>query len=114
MPRRTLLDRRSFLGGTSLCLLSCAASTGRPPEQVPEAGARLAELERSVGGRLGVAYFDSGNGKQLNHRGDERFPMCSTFKLMLVAAVLERVDAGQESPERRIPTTQVRCSNMHR
>ncbi len=33
---------------------------------------------------------------------DERFPLCSTFKLLAAGAVLARVDAGQESLERRI------------
>jgi len=30
------------------------------------------------------------------HRADERFPMCSTFKWLLAAQVLSRVDAGEE------------------
>lgn len=57
---------------------------------------RLAELERRSGGRLGVAWLDSARAP-VGYRDDERFPMCSTFKLPLVAAVLARVDAGQES-----------------
>ncbi|HKO94220.1 MAG TPA: class A beta-lactamase, partial [Polyangiaceae bacterium] len=35
-------------------------------------------------------------------RADERFPMCSTFKLLLAAAVLARVDRGQEKLQRRV------------
>ena len=35
-------------------------------------------------------------------RGDERFLMCSTFKFLLVAAVLARVDRGEERLDRRI------------
>ena len=38
----------------------------------------------------------------MGYRAGERFPMCSTFKLPLVAAVLKRVDAGEESLGRRI------------
>ncbi len=52
-------------------------------------------LERRHGGRLGVFAFDTGTGRQLAHRADERFLMCSMFKLPLAAAVLARVDAGQ-------------------
>jgi beta-lactamase class A len=51
---------------------------------------QLARLEKEYGGRLGVAAFNTADGRQLLHRADERFPMCSTFKMMLAAAVLSR------------------------
>ncbi len=62
----------------------------------------LAGLEAKSGGRLGVAVLDTGSGRTLQHRAEERFAMCSTFKLMLAAAVLARVDAGTEQAERVI------------
>lgn len=58
--------------------------------------ARLAELEAVHGGRLGVCALDTGSGRRLGYRENERFAMCSTFKLALAAAVLARSDAGQE------------------
>jgi beta-lactamase class A len=62
----------------------------------------LARIEGTSGGRLGVAVLDTGSGEQVGHRADERFPMCSTFKLLAAAAVLARVDAGKEQLDRRI------------
>lgn len=56
----------------------------------------IAEIERRHGGRLGVFAVDTGSGRTLSHRADERFLMCSTFKGMLAAQVLARVDAGKE------------------
>lgn len=47
-----------------------------------------------MGGRLGVAVFDDNTGEQLGYRADGRFAMASTFKWLLVAAVLHRVDEG--------------------
>lgn len=41
--------------------------------------------------------------ERLDYRADERFPMCSTFKWLLVAQVLSRVDRRDERLERRIP-----------
>jgi beta-lactamase class A len=64
--------------------------------------AALAELEKTSGGRLGVAVLDLDSDELTGWRSAERFPMCSTFKAFLAAAVLQRVDAGQESLERRI------------
>jgi hypothetical protein len=38
----------------------------------------------------------------VSHRGDERFALCSTFKLLAAAFVLARVDRNEESLTRRI------------
>jgi beta-lactamase class A len=54
------------------------------------AGAKLAKLEQSLAGRLGVFALNTANGKQLSYRGDEYFPMCSTFKVILASAILKR------------------------
>ena len=51
---------------------------------------QLARLEKESGGRLGVAALNTADGRQLTHRADERFPMCSTFKMMAAAAILSR------------------------
>ena len=62
----------------------------------------LRALERARGGRLGVSILDVNSGRRLDHRGDERFPMCSTFKWIAAALVLARVDRGEEQLDRRI------------
>ena len=55
--------------------------------------ALLAGLEKEFGGRLGVAALNTADGRQVLHRADERFPFCSTFKMMLSAAILSREPA---------------------
>ena len=45
-----------------------------------DAVARIAGIEARIGGRIGAAAFDTGNGKHVDYRADERFAMCSTFK----------------------------------
>ncbi len=62
-------------------------------------------LERASGGRLGVAIHDLASNRIETHRADERFPMCSTFKLLAVAAVLARVDRGADHLDRSIHYT---------
>jgi beta-lactamase class A len=64
---------------------------------------RLQHIEWRVGGRLGVYALDTGTRRRFGYRLDERFPMCSTFKALAVAAVLHRVDGGRERLDRRIP-----------
>jgi beta-lactamase class A len=97
------MQRRDVLKG--LVLTGAAVALARPAWAVAksdDAEARLARLEQRRGGRLGVAIHDTGGGRRAAHRGDERFLMCSTFKLLLAAAVLERVDRGEEKLDRRI------------
>ena len=67
---------------------------------VAAAHVQIAAIERRVGGRLGVAALNTGTQARIAYRTDERFPMCSTFKLPLVALILSRVDAGKERLDR--------------
>lgn len=39
-------------------------------------------LEDLSGGRIGVSAIDMTTKKMINYRADERFPFCSTFKVM--------------------------------
>jgi beta-lactamase class A len=82
--------------------VSCvaAAAIAVPAAAAPSNQAALAALERRRGGRLGVAALDTATGGRVAFRADERFAMCSTFKLPLTAAVLARVDAGRERLDR--------------
>lgn len=72
----------------------------------------FAQIERSVGKRVGVFAIDTGSGEELAHRADERFALCSTFKWVLLAAVLARVDRGQVSMDERVPYGRRTFSNM--
>ncbi|MEW9572584.1 class A beta-lactamase [Rhodanobacter sp. Si-c] len=97
MNRRTLL-KTALLGTSALALRPVLARSIREGD----VEARLAALERKHGGRLGVAILDTGDGHRYGHRADERFLMCSTFKVLAVSAVLARVDQGAERLDRRV------------
>lgn len=64
--------------------------------------ASIADIEAKVGGRVGVFAVDTGNGKVLAHRPDERFAMCSTFKWVLAATVLAQVERNLLSLSDRV------------
>lgn len=59
-------------------------------------------LEQKNGGRIGVVALNTANNQRLQYRGDERFALCSTFKLLLAASVLSRVDSGSETLTRLV------------
>jgi beta-lactamase class A len=65
-----------------------------------DAANQIAAIQARLGGRIGVAALDTGSGKRLNYRADERFPMCSTFKFLTAAAVLKRVDEKRDQLDR--------------
>ncbi|WP_236581291.1 class A beta-lactamase [Hydrogenophaga sp. BPS33] len=62
----------------------------------------LRDIERKAKGRLGVHIIDTSTGLELGWRSEERFLMLSSFKLLASALVLDRVDRGVESLQRRI------------
>ena len=61
-----------------------------PATSLAAAHTQLAALEQAAGGRLGVAAWRQGSELRVAYRADERFPLASTFKAMLAAAVLAR------------------------
>ena len=67
---------------------------------------RIAMIERSSGGRLGVFVLDTGTGRTLAHQADERFLLASTFKGPLAAMVLSRVDTGRDELGNLVPFTE--------
>ena len=69
----------------------------------PPADAKFAELEAGTKSRIGVAAIDLSTNRRVDYRADERFIMCSTFKVLAVAAVLKRVDEGKEKLDRFVP-----------
>ncbi|MFK8031481.1 MAG: class A beta-lactamase [Gammaproteobacteria bacterium] len=106
---KTHFSRRRFLlASASLPLLSacghsecCTSNTGA----IRQAQDQLIEIERGTGGRIGVAGANLHTGITLSHRQDERFAMCSTFKWLLAATILRKVERGEESLERTLSWT---------
>ncbi len=93
------LTRRALLGASALLLPGAALAADGGYDV---AGRRITEMEKDLGLRIGLAALDTGNGNSIFYRENERALMCSTFKLVLVAATLQRVDAGHEQLDRVI------------
>jgi beta-lactamase class A len=94
--------RRTFLIGAGWVATSALARRS-PSVFGGEAFRRgVLALEKEAQARLGLAILDTGSGVRFEHRPSERFPMCSTFKLPLAAAVLGQIDLGRERLDRAI------------
>lgn len=94
-------DRRTVLLGAGALGLTAGCAAEVPP-RIDQA-LDLSGLEAQHGGRLGFVL--QGPHGRLLWRADERFTYCSTFKLFLAAATLQRVARGEERLDRAIPIT---------
>lgn len=97
-------DCGALLAGAAIVLGGCSLMPGprRQARQARRLADSLTQIEAASGGRLGVSILDLHSGRRYGHREGERFPMCSTFKLLAAGCVLARVDSGKEQLERRI------------
>jgi beta-lactamase class A len=98
-------DRRRVLAGLAFVgLAGCERS--RPVVDAPQPDRTrpidLSDLEKTHGGRIGLYAVDINT---VSWRGDERFLYCSTFKLFLAAATLERIQHHDETLDRAVPIT---------
>ncbi|MCC7701623.1 class A beta-lactamase [Janthinobacterium sp. GW460P] len=82
------LRRHLLLAGGAALLCPAPLLFAAPATSIASAHTQLAALEQAAGGRLGVSAWRQGGELRIAHRADERFPLCSTFKAMLAAAVL--------------------------
>lgn len=98
-----MISRRGILAGgvavTTVALAGCS-------EKVTQAlgfAQRMIEIQKRHGGRVGVSALTGtststanaeANGS-LSIQSTERFAMCSTFKWVLAAAILQQVDQGK-------------------
>lgn len=100
------ITRRAVV--TALVMAVPTLLTPRPRANEDRHGVedRIADLEARTGGRLGVALLDIATGRLMGTRADERFAMCSTFKVLAAAFVLARIDRGEEQLDRRITFTE--------
>ncbi|ROP48149.1 MULTISPECIES: class A beta-lactamase [unclassified Rathayibacter] len=98
--------------GLALVLSGCAAPSGpatsSPPTALPsisaasspepapvDVSAELAALEAEFDARIGVSAVDTGSGRQVLHRQDERFGYASSIKALAAAEFLRSVPVGE-------------------
>lgn len=71
-----------------------AAEAPAPAASEPPVVAAARAEESGLGARIGIAVIDATGRRLADYRGDEPFPLNSTFKAFACAALLGRVDGG--------------------
>jgi beta-lactamase class A len=97
------IRRRLFLAQTA-ALLVFPAEICRADNNHDDLSAKrqLEKIEKELDGRLGVFALNTGDGTQFGYRADERFPMCSTFKLFAASGMLAKSVRTPGLMQRRI------------
>lgn len=102
-----MLSRRQIIATAAVLPFANTAFAGDNPEGLIEA------IETRAGCRLGVSVLDTGSGRRILHRADERFRMCSTFKTLAVSALLTKIDHGEDKLDRWVPYSAAEVSNFY-
>jgi beta-lactamase class A len=98
-PETTGVDRRQLISAVAGFAVLTPTLAGAETLRGLEA------IEARTGGRLGLSVLDVHTGRRLSRRADERFRLCSTFKMVAVADVLHRVDARRDALDQVVSYT---------
>ena len=99
--RSVRLTRRQ-VASTLAAAVMTAGAFGCSSRSSEKLAASLAALEARSGGRLGVCVHDPESGSLAGYRLDERFGMCSTFKMALAALILREIDHGRLAADQAV------------
>ena len=93
MTQQQSISRRTLFAAVASTYIASACAH-RFASLQREFAAAIAAIQTRIGGRVGAYMLDTQSQLELAFNARERFAMCSTFKLLLAAAVLRRVDVG--------------------
>ncbi|WP_411703752.1 class A beta-lactamase [Edaphovirga cremea] len=102
MIKNTLRNTLLMTAAVLPLLFSSTPLWAKTGDNVAEIQQKLADLEKSSGGRLGVALINTADNSRIVYRGDERFPMCSTSKVMAASAVLKQSETQKDVLNQRV------------
>ena len=112
------MDRRLFMQSSAALLASHIFLTGCDKvSEIYQTAKALTHIDLNNKGRLGLSIYskqksfdvllkDNLATFKMGHTTEERFGMCSTFKLPLAAMILRAIDQGDIQANTRIPITE--------
>lgn len=87
-----LLAATALSGCTTPTVTVTTPTNSAPP---PATDRTFAQLEQQFGARLGVYILDTGTGRTVTYRADERFAYASTYKALIAGVLLRKASDAQ-------------------
>lgn len=75
---------------TSFAIACTTAFASSHEIKINSINKKLAALEKTTGGRIVLYAIDTENNVRFQYRARERFPFCSTAKVIVVSAILKK------------------------
>lgn len=91
-----------FVTGSIYSFLFSSAALAAEKDPLVTTVERIAD---KLEARVGFSAYDLESGRRWEYQGDQRFPIASTFKTLACAALLHKVDAGEEQLDRSVSFT---------
>lgn len=92
-----MITRRELISAVVAAAIAADAQAAERPETA------LKNIQKRIGGRLGVHVLDSQSGRRFGIDENSRYAMASTFKVALAASLLWQVDRKAFTLEHRLP-----------
>jgi beta-lactamase class A len=108
-----LSRRQALLGGLTLAAVAASGekpALADPAEPLPPVDDRIVALEQRHNALVGLFATNLNSGQTLAHRAQDSFAVCSTFKGYAAARVLQMVEHGELTLDRKVfvdPTAMV-------
>jgi beta-lactamase class A len=96
------MNFKARLAGISLFVCAGFSVTAHAAFDQQALKIQFQTLENKSGGRLGVTVIDTSDGSTFSWRGNERFPLCSTSKVMVIAAILKKSESDPGLLDKKI------------
>ncbi|WP_256837738.1 class A beta-lactamase [Sphingopyxis sp. KK2] len=96
---------RALLVAALLLTAACSAVPPEPGGDTFAFGDNIRDIEKRSGGRLGIAVVKDDGQLLFGSNANDRFAMCSTFKLLLAGQVLRGATDGGPSLRTPLPLT---------
>ncbi|OTA14668.1 Beta-lactamase [Xenorhabdus vietnamensis] len=100
-PASATVHQNQFLYRDQTSLQS-GISSSKDSLKTKEIIDQLSMLEKNANGRLGVVLIDTSDHSTITYRANERFPLCSTSKLMVASAILKKSEINTHLLNQRI------------
>ena len=89
------------------------ANNYKPNEHLANINKKLAKLEKTFNGKIGVYAIDTTNDRIISYHSNDRFPVQSTMKIFIASALLKQSESNINQLQEKIYYTKNNLTEWH-